>query len=142
MNTRLPAKVLSFMVRVPKSEAQGSAGHFVEPLDAERDYLGVRPIRMSCKTASLPSLLFFSPASSSRLMTLRFVTASALKDFSTGILLSAHVSSPHLSIVNRIFSRMNLLGLAHSLLMLHKAEKEQTYKGTEVNTTNMPKRPA
>jgi hypothetical protein len=90
--------------------------------------------------ASLPSLLFLSPTSSSRLMTLRFITASALKDFSTGILLSTHVSSPHLSIANRIFSNINLLGMAHSLFMLHQAVKEQTYKGTEVNTTDMPKK--
>jgi hypothetical protein len=92
------------------------------------------------KIASLPSLLFLSPASSSRLMTLRFVTASALDDFSTCIPSSTHVLSPHPSIVNSVFSKINLLAIAHSHFMLHQAIKGQTYKGITVNMTDMPKK--
>jgi hypothetical protein len=59
--------------------------------------------------ASLPSLLFFSTTSSSRLMTLRFMTASALLGLSTGILFSAHLLSSHLSTVNSVFLEINML---------------------------------
>ena len=79
------------------------------------------PTRMSCPIASLPSLLFLSPTSSSRLMTLRFVTAGALDDFSTGILASTHVLSPHPSIVNSAFPKINLLAIVHSHFMLRQA---------------------
>jgi hypothetical protein len=99
-----------------------------------------RLTRMSCPIASLPSLLFLSPASSSRLMTLGFVTASALDDFSTCILSSTHVLSPHPSIVNSVFSKINLLAIAHSHFMLRQAIKGQTYKGITVNMTDMPKK--
>jgi hypothetical protein len=92
------------------------------------------------KIASLPSLLFLSPTSSSRLMTLRFVTASALDDFSTGILSSTHVLSPHPSIVNSAFSQINLLAIVHSHFMLHRAIKGQTYKGITANMTDMLKK--
>ena len=61
------------------------------------------------KAALLPSLLLLSPASSSRLMTLLFVTASAFLRFSSGILFFSHVLSPHGSIVNSNFYRINLL---------------------------------
>jgi hypothetical protein len=56
--------------------------------------------------AFLSSLLFFSSTSSSRLMSLRFVTMSALLGFSAGILFSTHVLSPNLSIVNCVLSKI------------------------------------
>jgi hypothetical protein len=52
------------------------------------------------------SLLFFSFMSSSRLMSLRLVTTSALLGFSTGILFSTHVLSPNLPIVNCALSKI------------------------------------
>jgi len=61
------------------------------------------------KVAFLPSLLFLSTSSSSRLMTLRFVTARAIDGFSTAILSTTHVLSPHIPIVNSILSKINLL---------------------------------
>jgi len=57
--------------------------------------------------AFLPSLLLLSPTSSSRLMTLRFMTASALRGLSTGILFSTRFLSPHLSTDNNVFSNIN-----------------------------------
>jgi hypothetical protein len=57
----------------------------------------------------LPSLLFLSPARSSRLMTLCFVTAGAVDGFSAGILFSTHVLSPHPSIIYSALSKINLL---------------------------------
>jgi len=51
------------------------------------------------KAAVLPSFLFLSPTSSSRLMPLRFVTARATDGFSTGILFPTQVPSPHHSII-------------------------------------------
>ena len=51
----------------------------------------------------LPSLLFLSTTSSSRLMTPRFVTAGTLLGLSTVILFFTHVLSPHLS-TNSILS--------------------------------------
>ena len=59
--------------------------------------------------AFLPSFLFLSSSSSSRLMPPRFVTTSVLLGFSTGILFSTHALSPHLLIVNSILSEINLL---------------------------------
>jgi hypothetical protein len=66
------------------------------------------------KVAFLSSFLFLSPTSSPRLMTLRSVTASAIDGFSTGILVSTHVPSPHLSVVNSVFPKISLLVKAHS----------------------------
>jgi hypothetical protein len=73
-------------------------------------------------------------------MTLRFVTASALDDFSTGILSSTHMLSPHSSIANSVFSKINLLAMAYSHCMLHQAIKGQTYKGIAVNMTGHVKK--
>jgi len=56
------------------------------------------------KVVFLPSLLFLSPTSSSRLMTLLFVHIH----FSTEILFSTRVPSPHLSIANGVLSKINL----------------------------------
>jgi hypothetical protein len=61
------------------------------------------------KAALLPSLLFLSPTSSSRLMTLLFVHASVGIHFSTAILFFTHVLSPHLSIANSLLPKINLL---------------------------------
>jgi len=57
------------------------------------------------KAAFLPSLLLLSAASSSSLMTLRSITPGTLDGFSAGILVSAHVLSPHLSIVNSVLPK-------------------------------------
>jgi hypothetical protein len=97
------------------------------------------PTRMGCPIASLPSLLFLSTASSSRLMTLRFVTAGALDDFSTGILSSTHVLSPHPSIVYSAFPKINLLAIVPHFL-LRQAIKGATYKGIAVDMTGLPKK--
>ena len=54
----------------------------------------------------LPSLLFLSTTGSSSLMSPCFLTASALFGFSTGILFSTLVHSPHLSQnINSILSK-------------------------------------
>jgi hypothetical protein len=52
---------------------------------------------------SLPSFLFLSPTSSSRLVAMLF---AQIHLFSTGILFSTRLLSPHLSTVNSIFSRI------------------------------------
>jgi len=45
----------------PKPGAHGSAGHIVESLEAERDYLGARLVRMSCPRQLLYLLFCFFP---------------------------------------------------------------------------------
>jgi hypothetical protein len=57
----------------------------------------------------LPSLLFLSSTSSSRLMTFRLVAPSTLSDFSIAILFFTHVFSNHSLTVNSIFYKINLL---------------------------------
>jgi hypothetical protein len=54
-------------------------------------------------------------------MALRSVTAGAIDGFSTRILASTHVPSSHLSILNTVFSKINLLAIANSPFMLLQA---------------------
>jgi len=79
-------------------------------------------------------------------MTLRFVTASALDDFSTGILSSTHVLSPHPSIVNGALSQINLLARVHPPFYVSSRYNRQTYEGITTDTTgaqeeHQPKHP-